>query len=496
MLQKIKDLIRKGAEYLGLTRGLKSIAGHKDIPINEDMYNLIDTWSDLYKGYHKGFHDLTYHTIDGDKKRRMQTLGMAKVSAQEMASLVFNEKCEISIGDDKNKTSEFIDEVLKKNKFYKKFQDFLEYSFAMGGMVIKPYVKDDKIRLSFVTADCFIPISWRNGEIFEGLFINETQKRREKYTLLEWHTWEKEIYTVTNELYKSENENDLGRKVPLNRQYPDLDPVVGMPKIKKSLFVYIKPNTANNFDMQSPLGISLFANALDTMHTLDIAFDSFNREFRLGKKRIIVPESMIKTVYDKDGKPHRYFDSSDETYESFNTGNMDDAKIHDISVELRVEEHIAAINALLNIFSMQAGFSSGTFTFDGQSMKTATEVISEQSKTFKSKQSHEIIIGEGIIELIELILALADIYEIYSNDEDDLEISVGFDDSIAEDKAAEIEKQTSLVLNGLQSKKRAIQKIFGVTEDEAERIILEIKEEEETEDPEPSRNSIMFGEEE
>src|SRR5690625_7031705 len=137
-----------------------------------------------------------------------------------------------------------------------------------------------------------------------------------------------------------------------------------MPKLKKSLFLYFKPNTANNVDTQSPLGIPIYANALPTMKAIDTAFDSFHREFRLGKKRIIVPESMVKTAYDQNGQPQRYFDSSDETYESFNTGNMDDAKIHDVSVELRVDEHVSAINALLNLYSMQTGFSSGTFTFD------------------------------------------------------------------------------------------------------------------------------------
>lgn len=173
---------------------------------------------------------------------------------------------------------------------------------------------------------------------------------------------------------------------------------------------------------------------------------------------------------------------------------MDDATIHDISVELRVEEHVAAINALLNIFAMQTGFSSGTFTFDGESMKTATEVISEQSKTFKSKQSHEIIIEAGIIDLIESILAIAELYDLHSATEE-YEISVSFDDSIAEDKAAEIDKQVQLVQAELQSKKRAIMKIFGVTEDEAREIITEINEEQKMATPEID-DSILFGERE
>lgn len=488
------DFIRKGAAYLGLVQSIGDLSEHKDIPVSEEMYDYIDVWKDLYKGYHEPWHKLKYHTLEGIKTRKMDTLNMAKTASQEMASLVFNEKCSISIGDDENETSDFIRDVFKHNKFYKKFQDYLEYQFAHGGMVIKPYVEDGKIKLSFVTADCFIPISWQNESIREGVFINETHKNGKKYTLLEWHLWESDTYIIENELYESQNGNDLGVKVSLDKLYPNLDEETRIVGLNHPMFVYFKPNTANNFDTQSPLGISLFANALPVMRSIDTAFDSFHREFRLGKKRIIVPESMIKTVYDGNGVPHRYFDSSDETYESFNTGNMDDATIHDISVELRVEEHIAAINALLNIFAMQTGFSSGTFTFDGESMKTATEVISEQSKTFKSKQSHEIIIEAGIIDLIESILAIAELYELHSAAEE-YEISVSFDDSIAEDKAAEIDKQVQLVQAELQSKKRAIMKIFGVTEDEAKEIITEIMEEQK-QTAQPIDDSILFGERE
>src|SRR5690606_2302477 len=161
------------------------------------------------------------------------------------------------------------------------------------------------------------------------------------------------VYTIKNELYESERPNELGRKVALETLYPDLEEEVSIEGLKNPIFVYFKPNTANNFDTQSPLGISLYANALDVMKAIDTAFDSLHREFRLGKKRIIVPEPMIKTVVDpQTGQMKRYFDASDEIYEAL-AGDMDDKDIKEISVELRVEEHIAAINALLNIFAMQ-----------------------------------------------------------------------------------------------------------------------------------------------
>src|SRR5699024_6871856 len=130
--------------------------------------------------------------------------------------------------------------------------------------------------------------------------------------------------------------------------------------------------------------------------------------------------------------------------------------------------------------------------------KTATEVISEQSKTFKSKQSHEVIIESALIELVDIILIVADLYDIYSTN-DDVDVRVAFDDSVAEDKSAEIDKQIRLVQAELQSKKRAIMEIFGVTDDEAQLIIEEIINEDRlfsSRDPVDKIQSVMFGEEE
>jgi len=496
MFQRIITALKRGLVKLGLLKEIEKITDLKDVSINDEMFQKIEIWKALYRGYHEPFHKVTYKTIDGTKERTMLTLNMPKAAAQEMASLVYNEKCEISISDDL--IAEFITEVLKRNKFDKKFQDYIEYMFAHGGMVIKPYVENDRIMLSFVTADCFIPISWRNDTIYEAVFPYEFKRRDKKYTHLEWHLWENGQYVIRNEVYESQNGADLGIKVPLAQFFPDLEEEVKIDGLNQPLFAYFKPNIANNIDLQSPLGISIFANALDTLKAIDTAFDSFHREFRLGRKRILVPAHMVKTVIDpEDGLPKRYFDSNDETYEAFGT-EQDELEIKDISVELRVDEHISAINALLNIFAMQTGFSTGTFTFDGQSMKTATEVVSEQSKTFKNKQSHETIIEAGLQELIDSIVAMGELYGMI-NAPGEYEVAISFDDSIAEDKGAEINQQTQLVAAGLQSKKRAIMKVQGVTEEEAQQILQEILEEERQQSPdleELRAQGAMFGQEE
>lgn len=481
---------------VGLIKKLEQVTDHKKISLSDSYYENILKWRALHQGYYSKMHDVHYQTIEGPQKRKRATMNMPKMATQELATLIFNERCEITVSDDG--FNEFIQEVFKNNAFNGNFQQYLEFMFAQGGMVIKPYVDKGVLKLSYVTADCFLPISWDNTRITEGVFISEINKQGKKYTLLEWHTFENSVYTIKNELYESTHGQDIGTKVALSTLYPDLAETFTDSTVKRPLFAYFKPNLANNVDSTVPLGISIYANAYDTLKSIDISFDSFQREFRLGRKRILVPTSAIKTVVDKETNTmRRYFDSTDEVYEAMDT-SMDDNKVTEINSTLRVTEHVDSINAHLNIFAAQIGFSAGAFSFNGQSVKTATEVVSENSKTFRTKQSHENVIEQGITDLIEAIGIVAEIYDLYTPPKD-YDVTVAFDDSVAEDIGMEIDKQIKLVGAELNSKQRAIMKIFGISDKEALKIIKEIREETLRNAPEyeeVKKKTSLFGSEE
>lgn len=489
LIAKIKAVMQK----MGLIKNITSVSEIRPIPVNDSFYDLIENaWLPLYQGNLEQYNDEPFHlveytTIEGGKKeRRMHTLGMPKIASKKMASLIFNEKCSINISDEM--LGESIKDVFEYNNFYKVFQDRLEYMFALGGLVLKAHVEVDRtgkkqIKISFVTADCFIPLAYSNDDITEGVFLNVSRKGDKWYTLLEWHTWEGREYVIQNELFESDNATQLGVRVPLKTLYKDLEDRASIENLSRPLFTYIKPNIANNVDLQSPLGISLYANAIDTIKLLDTAFDSYHREFRLGKKRVIVPATVVKAIVDPNtGETHRYFDANDETYEAFNFESLDSQKIHDNSVELRVEEHIKAIQSLLDVFAMQIGCSPGIFSFDGQGVKTATEVVSENSDTFQTKNSHETIIEEGIKNLITSICEIAKLEKVFAVPEE-YDVTIDFDDSIAEDRDANANFYLKLVNNGLMPRYMGLMRILKVPEEQAREIIKEAKEEQADELP-------------
>ena len=167
------------------------------------------------------------------------------------------------------------------------------------------------------------------------------------------------------------------------------------------------------------------------------------------------------------------------------TDDTDALKIQDNTVSLRVGEHEQAINALLSILCLQMGFSAGTFTFDrAQGLKTATEVISENSKTYKTIKSNQLQIKAAIDRVVDAIVQVASLYDVHWNGTSiralsapGWETKVVFDDSILQDRQTNINEGILLANNGLMSKKRFLMEKLGYTEEEAAQELEEIKQE-------------------
>lgn len=471
----------------GLGKEYKSIFDLHDVPAFNQFYNIgIFPWKYLYRGFYKPWHLIPAPTIaDPKHKRNLAYLNLSKAICAELAGMVWTDQCEVSVsiegiegGDDP--LDQFVQSVLADNNFQRKMVEAVEQAAALGGEALKVWHEirrdregneiegTDRIRIGFAMADQFVPTQWDNASVTGGIFVTRQARDGWYYTLLEWHEWDGTTYVIRNELYRSEIKKDeqgndqdiLGFRYPLAALYPFMDEEVTV-ETEKSLFTYFRTPDANNIDDNSPLGISIYANAMETLHAIDICFDSFVREFRLGKKRIIVPARMIRHVVDpQTGQSCRYFDATDETYEALSTDDPDTLKIQDNSVSLRVEEHVAALNAFLNIFCLQVGLSAGTFSFDVHGgLKTATEVVSENSKTYKTVRNFQAQVTPSIQQLVDAIIQVASLYDmtwegqnIRALAERGYEVKVTLDDGITQDRQTNINEGITLVGAGLMSK--------------------------------------------
>lgn len=490
----VKNWFMRAGADTGIAREFKDIFELGGVPAFQQFYNMgIYPWKCLYKGLYEPWHVIAAPTIsDPRAKRNMAYLNLSKAVCSELAGMVWTDQTEVTVStngieladDEIDPLEAFVAKTLEENNFGVATLELIEKAAALGGASIKVWrdAKYDsegkeipdtgRLKIGYAMADQFVPTAWDNAEITEGVFISRTAKGGYYYTRLEWHRWDGLTYTITNQLYRApmfrnnnpkEPQDILGMRVPLAEIYPLLDEETTVEGVEKSLFSYFRTPTANNIDDNSPLGVSIYANAMETLHALDITFDSFVREFRLGKKRIIVPARMIKTVIDpQTGEPRRYFDATDETYEALSTDDPDSLKIQDNSVELRVEEHVAAMNAFLNIFCLQIGLSAGTFSFDAKSgLKTATEVVSENSKTYKTVKNFQNMLRPAIVRLVDNIIAVASLYDMTTPDGQSVRelaargysVNIAMDDGITQDRQTNINEGMALVGAGLLSKK-------------------------------------------
>lgn len=517
MLEKLRERVknwmqRTGAET-GISKEFKDIFEVGGVPaFNQFYYFGIFIWKYLYKGFYSPWHRILAPTIENRRNRRdLERMDTAKAVCAELAGLIWSEQCEVHVSQGETleqPLEEFVHDVLVKNGFWTKMQEHIEQVLALGGGAIKAWYEEKRdsagnvvpgsgnIRLGFCMADQFVPTAWDNAQVTDGVFISREAKDGYYYTRLEWHKWDGLTYYISNEAFRTEykqpnpgmteSQDILGFRYPLNEIYPFINENTALQGLTTSLFAYYRTATANNIDDNSPLGVSIYANALSTLKALDICYDSFIREFRLGKKRIIVPAQCIRMVADpQTGEMRRFFDASDEAYEALATDTPESLKIQDNSVELRIDEHERAINAFLSILCLQLGFSAGTFTFDrAAGLKTATEVISENSKTYKTIKGNQLQVKMAIAKIVDAIIQIAVLYDlkwegysIRSLASNGWETKIVFDDSILQDRQTNINEGILLTTNGLMSKKKFMVEKLGYTEEEAEQELLAIQEE-------------------
>ena len=167
------------------------------------------------------------------------------------------------------------------------------------------------------------------------------------------------------------------------------------------------------------------------------------------------------------------FDPDDSVFyalpEDYEAGQ--DGLIKEINMELRTEQHSQAINDDLNYLSLKCGFGTEHYKFDSSGVKTATEIISENSDMYRMIKKHEIILEDALDQLITIIIRLGLVLHEPLNP--DCEIVINFDDSIIEDKETERNRDRQDVSMGVMSHAEYRAKWYGETLEEAQKNLPE-----------------------
>ena len=429
--------------------------GYTTIP--EEFYSQVDLWESWYIGKVKGFHQ--YRRYNGHKwtKHNRATLSMGKKVCEDWANLLMNEKVKITL--EGKREQDFIDRVLAENNFTVKANEMQEMKSALGTVAYVPRIIGQKVNdygapipgsaedivIDYVTMDHIYPLSWRNGVITECAFDNVVTRFGHCYLFLRIFKKERTgKYTIENSIYLYENETLSEVSLSSVDGFEHIPRVVHAGSAEKQ-FVIDRLNIANNFDYLLPVGISVFANSIDVLRGVDTAYDCYVNEFENGPMMMMV--KMPATKYE-DGEPT--LDDNDRRFYLLPEDTQQGSVVETVAPELRTAALNVGLQDQLNMLSSKCGFGETYYRFDGGSVATATQVISENSTMFRTIKKHEVILESALVELCRVLLRLGN-KALGAGLDENVEISIDFDDSIIEDKQSEFARDLQMLNAGIMN---------------------------------------------
>lgn len=462
--------------------------GYETIP--EEFYTKVEIWKSWYLGKVKNFHRYRRYNGNGWVDCDRASLGMGKKVCEDWANLLMNEKVKIVIS--KKKEQEFIDKVLAENNFLVKISEMQELKCAFGTTAYIPRVTGTTIdglgnispgegagiALDYVTIEHIFPLTWQNGYISECAFDSQFFVDGHNYLYLQIHRKDFDgTYIIENRVYLYDNETLSDIDLHSVRGFEHIPPVIRTGNDKRQ-FVIDRPNIANNFNYLLPVGVSVFANAIDILRGVDCAYDCYVNEFENGPMILLM--KMPATDY-IDGSPT--MDNNDRRFYLLPEDASGEDTVQAIAPTLRTSQLNVGLQDQLNILASKCGFGEAYYRFDAPDMTTATQVISENSTLFRSIKKHEIILEEVLKELCHIILRLGNI-GMGMNFDEEVNIKIDFDDSIIEDKNSDFTRDIQLLNSGIMCDWEFRAKWMGESDEEAKKNLPKMEEmttEEETE---------------
>lgn len=431
--------------------------------VSDDTYNHIDEWLDWYQNDVEKFHKYSVYNGVVMTKQDRYKLGMAKTVSEDWANLLLNEKVAIHAGGYDARLTE----ILRANNFQTRANQLLELSFALGtGAFVEYKNAEGDVVIDYIRADMIYPLAWDNGDVTECAFGTPKVVDGKKVIYIQIHRFGRSEEEKGDEYYIENRyiDQESGKEIDAPE---DIVEIVGTESVEP-LFQLVTPNICNNIDLDSPLGISIYANALDEVKGCDLIYDSYMNEYVLGRKRIMVPLSQAKRQMEADGVTNPVFDPNDTVYYILPEDRNGENKLTEVDMTIRASDHELGMQRALDLLSFKCGMGAGRYKFEQGGVKTATEVISDKSDLYQNRQKHCIIISAAIINLIRAVSFL--------DQGGVVDATVDFDDSIIEDSNTIIDKNIKLVGAGLRSKVKAIMEINKCSEEEAQEELERIKE--------------------
>lgn len=428
-----------------------------NVAISSDMANAISLWEKMYENESPWL-----------KKDEIESLELGSAIANEFTRLTTLEmKTEITGSARAN----FLNEQYKK--MLENLNNNLEIGNAVGGLIFKPYVKNNVLYVDLVRGSCFYPTEFdSSGNIIAGIFTSQLNRGDSIYTRLEYHKFYENIledgvsYVIKNIAYKSNDKSILGTRIELSKisEWENIEDETYIKYVERPLFSYYKPPIANNIEPESPLGVSVYSRVVNLIKEADKQFGRIIWEYEASEKAVYIDELATKPSQNT-GQKHSFVVNQlkNRLYKKLNTGKEE--FFEDYSPEIRDEALWRGLNKILQRIEFNVGFAYGTLSEPNTVEKTAEEIKTSKQRSYATVSKMQENLQKALENLIYAMDVLATLYNLAPLGK--YEASFNWDDSLIVNTEREQTLQMQEVNIGLRSKVKYIMFRYGLTEEQA-----------------------------
>lgn len=344
----------------------------------------------------------------------------------------------------------------------------LPKALALGGLVLKPYQKEDGYGINLIHADCFFPTKvTSDGKITGALFLSKSRDGKYYITDTELQELEGNVLTITNRRFRSDSDKEIGIEIAIDE---GIEPIVVIQNVTYPLFSYFKVPKYNKVDETSPLGESIFSDAIALFEAVDKNNYECDFEFRSKKGYTFIDRDLIlKNNMDQDQLPDvEIFIKVDED-EDINK------KIQRTTDQtIRVDSFRTRANDIKRSIEFACGVGYGLISDPETVQRTATEIHMGENQNRINNKDLQKAIEKSIDGMLQ---ALSDLIYLTSNQTGvTLNAAYSWGDSILTGSEEQRDSMRQDVQSGILPAWLYLMKNYNMSETEAKLYASEAKE--------------------